>query len=572
MKSRASHVIFSLGLVHFHIKEAIGCVILDYSSTQTNLTVSSVWDIYKGPISMAASEDNAGILDYVGPKQVRAWLAVMSASYTASAYYHESALNFFALEADEDYRRCMPTSDSEQLFFDNEARLVFAYTYLWSIQSHIPEWSNIASNYATQIGIDLSVCSTSTCDLDTPTGLAKTIVEENDKVFAQDGWNADGSYTKDINRVEFEEWRDPNSIFHPNQLCVANWKVKQEACSITSIDYSDPVCWKPQVHQIGNYLYEDTYLMQHVASSGRSYFLGDEAICDLKLDYPCLDLGFETNEAIRRLRVINDEGKAQVELFDNIWSWFNIFLTDYYDDNNLNASEWDIVKAITTNIAAMYEVTLVVWKEKINNGIVRPRTLVNKRMQDTEITSYLGPDEQSVGSIKGNEWVPYSSKHAQAAEYPSHTSCMCSVLASGMALVTGAQTLGNNGITVTRLANSSTIETNKPENDVDFEFSKWSDLAVDCHEAMLNSGTAMSVSRDAANDFCAPITSKIVDAFDALEAGQQPKYIIATDNLEMVEDRCKELEIFWCDRIKAPTLKFLQDVIDFLGITVTVSP
>lgn len=565
--------LFRLGIIFTLAKGTLSCVTPLYGSSQENLTVNSTWELYKGPIEAAASSNVPGILDYTGPKQVRAWLAVMAASYTASAYYHESALNFFGEENADTYRRCQPTSDSEKTFFENDALLTFAYTYLWGIKTHIPEWSSIIDTYATEIGINLSVCpSVSSCSLETPEGLARVIVVESDAVFAKDGWNADGLLSKTHNTVEFEEWREPNQVKDPNEFCVSRWKLKRERCDVFGFEYGDDICWRPQVHQIGDFLYEDTYLMQHIADTGRSYFLGDTAMCDLRIEYPCIDEGFEAEENLRRLSELKDDTKAQIELFDNIWNWMNIFITKRFDAAS-NETDWEIIKSITASIAAMYEVTLVVWKEKLAVGMIRPKSLIGKRNFQSSTFSYLGPEEQDYGDINGEDWVPYSNKHAQTAGYPSHHSCMCSVFASAMSQLSDSNSIipgDGSGIAITREAGSSSVETNKPDENVTFSFRFWSDMTDSCHESVLNTGTAMSITKDAAKDFCAPITPTVVNAFDKLEKGEKPAYTIDTQTLTLTADRCNESKLFFCYELKQPTIAFFNSIIDsvtnFLGI------
>jgi len=539
MKSGRKYAVKCLFIAFIAIaNQALGqstCTVID---TSLNLTLSenatNQWTIYKAPIEMALEAGTKGILDYSVPKQVRAWLGVMAPAFSVMAYHTDSSLDFFGRN-DFINRRC---STDETAILEAQALESFAYAYLWSLQKFVPEWSDIVSEYAAQISVDLSLCSdlnTNECSPTNPIGLARILFLEVENVFNNDGWNADGSMTKTYNALEFEDWRKMNDQPNPDALCTSDWKANNEACSFWTFDFDDRVCWTAQELQINEKIYKEKYAFLHVHDSGRSYFLGDEEICNLDADYPCYNsMGEQADEVIRRLRESNDNNRAKVEFFNNVWNWMNLFVMEKYDNSD-GFSQWQIIQSITATTASMYESTLVALKNKLQHGMIRPKSLIRKIRKGTEISAWLGPN-LGVGQIDGSEWVPYL-KDDPYPESPTLKGCLCAAFTTSMESFTGSPSIGFT-IQVTREEGSSEIEVGEPSSDQDFSFSTWDQILTQCGESMLNSGNHFEKSFDIAESLCTSSASKVLKTFEDMEGGIIPDYVVDLDDLSFTKTRC----------------------------------
>lgn len=501
-----------------------GCLTPDADSILVLDAVTTQMTVYQGMLDYAQTTLNAplGIFNYTAPKQVRAWLGVMSSSYTSMAWHQKDSLDFLSRSIiSNNYRRCDPNTAADQTLINNHAKDSFAYTYLWAIQEFVPEWTTIASDYATSLGLDLTKCAVENefgCGLDTPYGLARYINKQFRLYFKFDGWNQDGSMSVSQYSWQFQEHR--SQYESPSDKCSLRWKPANALCEVFDIGYLENVCWTPQEFQFFDVIYEEKYLMQHMASSGRSYFLGDEYICDTKTQYPCYDFSDEETAVKQRVSSNGDDEKAEIEFFDNVFGWFTEINDQYWQSSTL--TQFEIITGITASIAAMYEATLLVWKDKLRHGVIRPRTIFNSGIMS-----------------QANQWKPYVMDNP-TAEYPSHVSCMCTAYTRAMRKFANEVGAINPAISITLAAGSSIIEENKPANDVTMTFDTWGDILELCNDSRLNSGNHFSKSASEAEQLCGPVGPTVVEMVNEIAAGTTPSYTIDY-NLPIYHTRCNPL-------------------------------
>lgn len=503
---------FICTLVVVLLDHSDGCLTPEQTSVLSLADTDTQLSVYQGMLNYANTTLDAplGIFNYTAPKQMRTWLGVMSSSYTVMAWHQKSSLDFFSRESEsDDYRRCNPNTDAEKRLIERHAREAFAYTYLWSIQEFVPEWTQLTIDYAATLGLDLARCSTEnefTCGLDTPYGLARFINKQTKIYMKYDGWNAGAFMSKEQYSWQYQEYRKSNQYETPAQKCTNSWKVASQQCALFDLGYFEDVCWTPQQFQFHGVIYDEKYLMQHVAQSGRSYFLGDENICASTTPYPCYDLAKEANNVISRTNSNGDDEKAEIEFFDNVFGWYSTVNNEYWKSSPL--TQFEIITGLTAAIAAMYEATLVVWRNKLQYGVIRPRTYININKPST---------------MKG--WKPYMMDNA-TPEFPSHISCMCSAYTRAMRKTANQIGEINPELSITLWAGSSNIEANEPTNNVLLTFESWGEMLGKCNGSRLNSGNHFSKSTSEAEQLCGPIGPSVVEAFQNMVAGKQPSYKI----------------------------------------------
>jgi len=490
------HYIFFLINLPIYFAQTEDCIPLN-NSIAINNNATDEWEIYTGAINYAIDISSIpGIINHPIPIQIREWLGVISTSYSAMALYEETALDFFGRPVWSDsLRRCRPVNNAEEVLLKNQAREAFAYSYLWSIQHFIPEWSDSMDLYAHTIGINLSECDddvNSDCqNEEDPVYLAKLIVTDFIRIFSRDGWNADGSLNADVllsvgtrNRFPYADWRSKNfNDYRHFNFCDEKWKAQNERCDIPSflgIEQED-VCWRPPRHEYINLrYYKKQYTIPHIGDTGRSYFFKDSKIVGTLMEYPCHDVENDVRWVINRLNDLNDEKKSETEFFENVWLWMNSFLTQFWNENSPEETSYNKIISVLGTTASMYESTLIIWKEKMRIGFIRPETFVNTNFRGVNFDSYLGPTGKESGLIDGKNWVPFLSGSA-TGEFPSHGSCMCHAFTLAMQKYSGIENLSPQ-LSYIFAANSSLIEESMPSSHQNFSWVSmhWLILLLSC--------------------------------------------------------------------------------------------
>ena len=138
-------------------------------------------------------------------------------AYNALAAFEPDALDFWARE-DETLERRRCGADNETIYDSDLYTLhyklanVYAWYYSYQFSDIFDVAQTVLGNSMLGRGVDPFICdnpSVYNCngDITTPWGLAYTIANETHEWFIRSGWNFDGSYNGDVNRVHFEDWR-----------------------------------------------------------------------------------------------------------------------------------------------------------------------------------------------------------------------------------------------------------------------------------------------------------------------------------------------------------------------------
>jgi len=524
---------------HYH---ANACVSVSTSLNQYKVTEVDVWSVYTGAIDYVVNNSKtAGISEYPPARQIREWTAVMATPYSVMAMSDPLALEFFGRESvSRFFRICPPENDAEKILVGKSELESFTYAYLWSLRHYVPVWATAVNEYALSIGADLSRCPSSTsfdCGTNTPVGFAKLMYDQVETVFDRDGWNANGDLTAANNVLAYEDWRTINWNNNDQYIkdCTDIWQpLYNENCGevssginpFESAPVNPSICWTPIQRNLNWGTYRQQYLYPHVAETGRSYFLGNKEICDMKLSYPCYDYFKDRQNLLLLVGALDDEKKAEIEFFQNVWSWFMLFQRGLWDTDT-QSSQFQKIRGVTGVISSMYEATIVTWKEKMRFGFQRPRTDINLNLEGNSVFSYLGPNEATSGSLNGEDWIPYVFEEA-TAEYPSHIACVCYTFTRAMRLFTGAV-----GLTppITHLVpiGSSQIETGHPFKNYTWSFDNWDEMADTCVTSRKNAGSLFEKAVIDTESFCSNIADLVTNAFDDLNKGTVPDYVINVD-------------------------------------------
>ena len=144
------------------------------------------------------------------------------------------ALDIFGDKATSDSRRrCQPAGENADanLLFDLHLRVAITYTVAYAGIKAMPYCFDELKADMEERGHPLSLVFDTETSADTPWGLAKTYADE---VFAflddNDGWNADGSMSREYNRVPFSDFSMKDSAgnsYSPYQPINTPYKVSR---------------------------------------------------------------------------------------------------------------------------------------------------------------------------------------------------------------------------------------------------------------------------------------------------------------------------------------------------------
>lgn len=455
------------------------------------------------------------VRSYETPIQFRLTQYSVMTIYGAAAAFEENALEMLGRQdLSEDRRRC-PSTDPELLA--KHRRVTLAYAVSWGILQFFPEFTPQISAMLSEWGLDFNRCpdGPGCSSLSTSWGLAWSIAEDSAQFALRDGWNADGSLSRSHNKMPYQDWR-PNSYTPVNSSWI-----------LPSLNR-----WQPLLERDNRgFFYHQEHVVPHIGDTAHSMFLSDEKICSLKLPPPQYNLRHESSLVLNRTAALDDRTKAEVEFFDYKQASVLPLQVQYYQRNNVSLDSFEFIKADATVIAAIYEATIVSWREKVRHDLVRPTSIIHHLFGNDDVYSYGGPDLAGPTTLKGGSWEPYI-RVMPHAEYPSGSSCVCKAFQRVMLALTGADdvTAALGGpLALVIPAGSSRYEQNKPEAEETLVFGSWSEIADRCGQSRLNGGMHFTNAVPAGEELCSDVGDIVAAAFQKLAAGDVPDYVVEYD-------------------------------------------
>lgn len=118
-----------------------------------------------------------------------------------------TALDIFGdKETSEARRRCQPDAGEDFLLFDMHLRVAIVYTLAYGALQDMPYCLGELEPLMEEGGYPLSLLEGNSTT-DTPWGLGKAYVNEVTAFLTNnDGWNADGSFSREFNLIPFSDF------------------------------------------------------------------------------------------------------------------------------------------------------------------------------------------------------------------------------------------------------------------------------------------------------------------------------------------------------------------------------
>ena len=285
--------------------------------------------------------------------------------YNTAAMYHPTALDIWGRG---DKRICTDKFPSQlEKKIHEEVAITYAFAYS-SIQL-IPDLNDIVTNLMDNV-LNLPMSNLlGYPDISTPWGLAKATVDEMAEYAKSDGWNSDGSMSHDFNKMPFSDFDykeysaykvDPSYSNSMNQhydggesKCAKKWH------------------WEPLLETDGNgYFTKQEHVTPFAGFTGRLYGITTSEYESFTIPEPnynyCEEADFVLSET--RKMSTDDMKKVEVEAFDSKFTSLLPMQISWAIQNEASSFEFWFMDM--TLVTAMYDATLLVWREKVSHNAV----------------------------------------------------------------------------------------------------------------------------------------------------------------------------------------------------------
>mmetsp|Transcript_43908 Transcript_43908/g.101496 ORF Transcript_43908/g.101496 Transcript_43908/m.101496 type:complete len:575 (-) Transcript_43908:154-1878(-) len=437
------------------------------------------------------------LVHYETPIQARLALMHLIPFAGFAAAFHPTALEPFGrVDVSAARRRCGATVDyavdktANSRYLHRQVSL--AYTVAWGVSATLPN-ADVAMIRSILAGwkLDYDICDKAgidCTDISTPWGLARSMIDEQTDFFAFDGWNADGSYSREFNKRPYEDWR-----------------ARPYVPKNTPFELTATRRWQPMTEENGlGYITNQQHVTPHIGWTGRPFVLTDADVCSARLANPEYDLPFEANLVIQRTSTLDDVKKIEIEFWDSKFTSLIPLLIQYGAAKGMNADDYNWIILDFATVVSIYDAVQLSWKVKVQTDLVRPTSYIQSAMADKTVNAYRGPGLKN-GPIKGAEWEAYR-RVMPHAEFPSGSSCICRAFVDAISAFEGSDTtqpISTGALLMDFPAGSSKTEPGiMPATDIMLEFETWDAVVDMCGYSRLNAGFHFTASIPGGEELC----------------------------------------------------------------------
>jgi len=459
---------------------------------------------------------SAIVTKFETPIQFRTVMYQGNTCYNTAAMYHPSALDIWGRG---DKRICTNKFPSQVEKRAHE-EVAIAYTFAYSAIQLIPSLNDIVTNLMDNV-LKLPMSNLfDNPEISTPWGLAKANVDDMIEYAKSDGWNSNGSLSHNFNQMPFSDfdYKDYSSYLYKvnpssSSSIMRNQHYNEESKCVKKWQ------WEPLLETDGNgYFTKQEHVTPFAGFTGRLYGMTVSEYESFTIPKPNYDYCKEADFVLSETRRMStdDMKKVELEVYDSKFTSLLPMEINWAIENGVSSFEFWFNDM--TLVTAMYDATLLVWREKVAHNAVRPTTVVHALKGDEEIETYAGPFAGSK-KVKGFDWQPYI-RTMPHAEYPSGSSCICTAYAETLQLLTGSDETGTFPARMEFKAGASKIEPGvTPKNDVNIVYTKWSDIQKACSQSRLYGGMHFSKAVPAGEELCTGVASLITKRAELLKIG-----------------------------------------------------
>jgi hypothetical protein len=345
--------------------------------------------------------------------------------------------------------------------------IAIAYSSLRILNSMLPNYAILWSNAILNASLNPN---DSSLDLTSPVGIGNYAAKNVLNFRLSDGMNQEGNFFGNkYNRRYYEDCIDYVPKNNPYLLI-------------------SPNNWQPSIENFGNGIFRAQVHMSPQYGSIKSYSITNKSLYECPSPWKSKVENFEDykNQADKILNAsynLNDTTKMLSEFFsDKILSLENT-LEFLISKKNLDLDRYVYLQ--TAVKVALFDSSIIVFKEKIKHDSVRPISAIKYLYKTAQIKAWGGPGIGKVEDIRGNEWQSYINTPAHS-EYPSATTCFCTTQAK---ILTNYFKNDDLNLIVYMKRGSSKIEPHiTPSNNLILTFKTLEDFVQECGKSRLNAG------------------------------------------------------------------------------------
>lgn len=453
------------------------------------------------------------------PIALRLSQMLISVALSTLSVYDEIALERFGRkDVSDEWRRC--TTNNETATFDLHRRVALLYSLTEALRRMVPTVVPPSNDLLASFGLDASICPDGPgCNTtETPWGLVKAIADDAFDIFSRDGWNEDGSLSRQYNRIAYEDFRDvpyvPRNPPNPRR-----W-----ARLLESDDRG--------------FLFRQQHVTPHIGDTARSLHFSDSEICAKQAPNPRYRYRREIRAMLRRTRDFNLTTRTETFYFDNKLISLGPLQLQYMNRINLSIDTLAGMSIDAAFITAQSEAVTFVWKEKVRHDLVRPPTIVTEQLGSRRVRAYAGPG-QGTQRIRANEWMPYI-RTMPHAEYPSASACICQAFEESFKDIFDVDdvvpTIG--GPLTAMVASGTNPNEDGTEPDVTLSYTKISDIKNVCSQTRLSSGLHFTAAVTEGIKLCSGIAAVVAEDFRKLLRGESPRFSSTFPGVPSRKPRC----------------------------------
>jgi hypothetical protein len=335
------------------------------------------------------------VTTYETPIQFRQAVYHGMSCYNTVAMYHPTALDIWGRD---DKRICTDAfaSDAQKNAHEQVAN---AYAFAYGAISLSPTVTETVTHIMDNVlGLPMSKLRGNP-PMSTPWGLAKATVDQMSEYAKSDGWNADGTLTHDFNKMPFSDFDYEGYTSYKTQSN-KNGDLRKSNCN-------KEWYWEPLLESNdAGYFTRQEHVTPFAGFTGRLYGMTSSEYEGFTVSKPEYDFCDEADFVLTETKdmSMDDKKKVEIELFDSKFTSLLPMQIDWSLANQFSTFDFWFYDMVL--VAAMYDATMLVWREKVVFDIVRPTTVIHTLKREEEFETYAGPFAGSQ-TIKGLDWQPY---------------------------------------------------------------------------------------------------------------------------------------------------------------------
>ena len=334
---------------------------------------------FTGQLETFLSVIGATFLQQETPIQGRITYSTGSVVWSVLSSYEEKPLEFYGrVDKSTARRRCETTTESNTQLFKLHRNVAIWYGWYFLTRNYYPSDFAQFAQVLNEFGLDADICDgskyySSHCyDTATPWGLSFVIATEYYEYGLNDGWNVDGSYSRVVNKIPYQDFRNESQRYIP----------KNNPWELSVLD-----SWQPLLEsdELGFLFYQE-HVTPHIGYTGKSVVFENDEICKRSKRFKRdtaradeYDYNYEIGLLIDRMADLTETSKMEIEFFDakaNLGEFVDQYKYASVPNITSNTFEWwiyDMAYLLNT-----YETIIVAWKEKVDFDRVRPPSIIAK--------------------------------------------------------------------------------------------------------------------------------------------------------------------------------------------------